>query len=263
MPRSALIAATLLAGLCTACGITFSSSLDGTNVSRRNGQVFVDDVHVAHQRELTVRAHLDGSQSLRLTSHSRPIDVVGELDDEIELFVTVWSEHPDDGEVEFVDGKLRVHSALGGKVLIDGVRGRIPASAPLSVANGVGEIVVTGMESQASLEVGSGTGSIELVGCAVDRLRINTGTGDIDLSRCQARSLDINSGTGDVRATDCVFEQLDAASGTGSFDFDGGSIGQASFDSGTGDVRGRGTHIASVKHSLGTGTYWMKDARDG
>lgn len=230
------------------------------SVSERGGVLYFDDVPLEYHREVSVTSDeaLDG---LRLTTHTGNIDVTGVSGGSFELTVDLYSEVEGDGEVELVNGSLRKHSQHGGRLLINGIRGTLPAGVELQAHSGTGRIVLRDLRGDADLVVETGTGLVALQGCVRGTIRISSGTGDLRLDGTTAELLRVSTGTGQLMAENCTFGGVEGESGTGDFSFVGCQVDEVTVRSGTGDVRITDTHMGRFSPSLGTGDVVMKAAK--
>ncbi|MFT7465143.1 MAG: DUF4097 and DUF4098 domain-containing protein YvlB [Pseudohongiellaceae bacterium] len=253
MARYALLLTFVASVLLPACSGLVHQSFNGTSVSERNGELYVDDVLVENHQEIEVA--IDGVQfsELKLSVPTGLINVEGIPGEEGHLILDLYTEFEGDGTVSLEGGRLKARSNARGKVLINGIRGTIPAGMSLEIDTGTGQVLVSGLLGSGNVELESGTGPVRFVDCEIDSLDISSGTADIRLQGVHAKLLEVNSGTGDFVAKDCHFVRLRGDSGTGDFSLTKSQVDDAHFESGTGDVRLMDTVITHIRASLGTG----------
>jgi DUF4097 and DUF4098 domain-containing protein YvlB len=252
-----LVAFTIL----PACSMHLSGSSYGS-VSERGGVLYLDDTPLEFEREVEISQAFLGSE-LRLATQTGDIDVTGSDSDEFSLVIDLFTEFEDDGEVRLENGQFKTSSLLQGEVLINGIRGTVPAGASLHVQSGTGRIVVRGLSSGQDLDVDTGTGSVFVNGGVLGSVRVNTGTGDLRLDGIEAEYLKVSSGTGHVVAQGCRLDEVVGDSGTGDFIFKACQVEDANMSSGTGDVDLDDTLVTRLKTSLGTGDVSMSQGGEG
>ena len=247
--RTLLPAALLLAT--TGCGL--SMHMQGFSVSDHDGRMFVDGVAVDHHREVSLQGQMDTDLRLVLNSATGLIDVVGGPGDTYELVVDLYSEFEGDGEVVLEDGQLTTDSELGGKLLVNGIRGRLPQGINLEVEAGTGQVLITSFIGAAEVRVSTGTGDVQLTSCDLGSLRVQSGTGEVGTQDVSSDRVRLKLGTGSLTAVSSEFGMLDGDSGTGDFRFQDCRVDSARFVSGVGDVRLTDTLVSEMSSTLGTG----------
>jgi len=246
-----LTAGCVLLPACSYKGNFYNSG--GLGVSERNGKLYVDGVLVQHHREVVLSLDATEFELLRLTVPTGLIDIVGVPGDQAELIVDVYSALEGDGDVSVAEGKLSVRSTLDGKIVINGVRGKVPAGSSLEVDAGTGQVLIGGIAGAGSISIDTGTAPVRLVDITVQSIEIESGTGDIRLENSHSDLFDVDTGTGDVVAHGCRFGELRGDTGTGDFVLRDCQVETAHFNSGTGDLRLIDTNITHLKTSMGTG----------
>jgi hypothetical protein len=239
--------------LLPACSHRIFHSSDGLSVSERNGQLFVDDVLVQHHREVELSLNSAQLGVLKLSVPTGLVDIVGVPGGEALLIIDVYSEFEDDGDIYLAGGKLKVRSSRSGKIVINGVRGRIPVGTSIEVDTGTGQVLISGLRGSDSIDIDTGTGAVRLLDNEVNTIKINSGTGDIRLENTHAQLLDVDTGTGNLVSQGCRLDEVRADSGTGDFIFKQSQVEQGRFETGTGDLRLIDTVIAKLRTSMGTG----------
>jgi hypothetical protein len=133
-------------------------------------------------------------------------------------------------------GSITWQTKSGRDILITSITGKLPQAVRLDLECGTGGFKLSGFEGAANLELRSGTGSIQVVGCGALSAKLETGTGDILADNCRIGALKAISGTGDIAIRGCVIEDAEFTAGTGDVDLQGSSITRRKFSSGTGTV---------------------------
>lgn len=253
MGRLALFLTAAVTLLLPACSQMVAHGFNGMSISERGGQLYVDEVLVEHHREVEVA--LDAAQigELSLSVPTGLINLEGVPGQQGHLILDVYTEIEGDGEVFMAGGKVKLRSTLRGKLIINGVRGSIPAGMSLDIDTGTGQVLLTALQNADTVEVDTGTGPVRLVDCKVGNLDVDSGTADIRLEGVHGALFDVDTGTGDVVLQDCHFDQLRGDTGTGDFLLTMSQIDSGRFNSGTGDVRLVDTIITHIRASLGTG----------
>lgn len=221
------------------------------NVSERHGVLHLDEVALPHHRELRLGGGVDAL--LVLATHTGPIDIQGVPGAAAELVVDVYSEFEGDGEVSWSGGEPVVASQRAGRVLINGIRGTVPAGVDLRLVSGTGRIVARALDGAAKVHVASGTGAVFVQECRVEELGIDTGTGDARLDGLVATVLRMQSGTGTLVAERCRVARGVGESGTGDFRFTACTLDDLAVTSGTGGLWLTDSPVARLSSSLGTG----------
>lgn len=244
--------------LATLAALTLLPACGGFHASRRSvterdGQLFLGDVLLAHHREQALSSEGLGDAELRLECPTGLVDIVGMEGAELELVVDLYSELEGDGTIHWEGGRLSARSDQGGAVLINGIRGVVPADMALTVDTGTGQVALAGLTGGQDVRVATGTGPVRLSECELGTLTLDTGTGDLRLEQLQAALLDVDSGTGELAAEGCQLDELRGDSGTGDFRLTDCQVGRGRFDSGTGDVRLVDTLVQDLHASLGAG----------
>lgn len=254
--------AAVLAGmlLCSACVIHLggwggetSTSLNGVNVSVRDGRVFAEGVELPFSRWEVVSGSLDPAGAVKLATATGPLTLDGAAGDAYRLEARVFSEVEGDGVPGFVDGALTVTPTEGRQAIIDGIRGTLPAGIQVEASSGTGEVRLAGFDGGRDLRLQSGTALIALARSKVGRLELDSGTAEIELDAVEGSEVHLVTGTGDVVLEDCTFETGRFDSGTGDLGFVQGHIGKLWADTGTGDVEFRGTRVDALEVESGTG----------
>lgn len=264
--RSFLIASVLL---CAACIVRIpgdwnvgetTTTLFGTEVRYDDGVMYADDVELPHHRWEAFSGTLADVAALDLRVATGDIDVSGAPGDGFSLELLIYSERPEDGAGVFEDGQLRAHSATDGKVLVNAVRGSIPAHVDLFASSGTGELNVGGMVNQGELRLTAGTGQARAVDCSVGRLDLDSGTARLELERVTTSLLELATGTGDVRMRACQIELLRLESGTGDVRIEESALGVVRGETGTGDIHILDSQVGEVDVSSGTGDVVLSGA---
>ncbi len=269
--RVALLVPVLLAP--GACGFVGDVDFDGVAVREHDGLVYADNVALRHVRWVMVDVPADAG-ALELASATRDIRVAtaapgmpGRL--EAQLF----SELEGDGSMSLARGRLEASSTAGGKVLVNGLRGTVPAGTPLALSNGSGAISaqfehgLSGLHVKAgtgavdaaggpagAIDVKSGTGDVSLADVAGERALISCGTGRLNVTRLKCTRLEVQTGTGSVGLKGLGAEALEIETGTADVRLEDCTLGTTRVKSGTGDVRLAGTNdLGAVSYELGTG----------
>lgn len=97
---------------------------------------------------------------------------------------------------------------------------KIPSKSELSnisISNGVGSIKLNNIYSK-SLEISSGTATVEISGTDIGDCNISGGTGRINLKDVSIDKLIVESGTGSISVDGDIRKKIDISSGTGSID---------------------------------------------
>lgn len=223
------------------------------SVTERNGQLFLGDVLLDHHQEVPVADDALTATTLVLECPTGVIDIVGLEGAQVELVVDLYTEIEGDGVVTWDGGRLVARSQSGGAVLINGIRGRVPADMGVSVDTGTGQVALSGLTGGQDVRISTGTGPVRLGECELGTLTLDTGTGDLRLESVQAHLVDVDSGTGELTAQSCQIDELIGNSGTGDFRLTDCQVGRGRFDSGTGDVRLMDSMVQDLHASLGAG----------
>ena len=247
---SLTIAATLLL---PACSQMVTHGFNGMAIAERDGLLYVDEVLVEHHREVEIALDAEQIGELSLGVATGLISLEGVPGQQGHLILDVFSELEGDGEVYLAGGKVKLRSTLRGKLIINGVRGSIPAGMSLDIDTGTGQVLLTTLHGAESVVIETGTGPVRLVDCKIEVVEIDSGTADIRLEGVHAALFDVDTGTGDVVIQDCHFDRLRGDTGTGNFLLTMSQIESGRFNSGTGDVRLVDTIITHIRASLGTG----------
>jgi hypothetical protein len=233
--------------------------VSGHSVEERDGALIVDDVRLDYDRWVDVAASVGGLERLELATATDAIELDGEAGGECRLQVRLYSEHPEDGVVELVDGKLEPRSHAGGKLFINSIRGSIPEHLALRVSTGTGDIALRGVAAGAALEIATGTGYMTVHDNRSEALEVDTGTGDLLIEGGLGGSLEVESGTGSVKVRDARFESVRVASGTGDLLLEQCEIDLAVMSSGTGNLIVRGGECRDAQLDSGTGDVMIRD----
>ena len=217
----------------------------------------VDGVRLDAHHEETLTLETWPAEGLALESHQ------GDLTVEfgpgpIELVVEVHEEHLGDAHVHLEGGRLVARSAQGGTAAIGSIRLRTDRPlSDLSLATGMGDIELEGVEiigrltcstgmgdlrvqargtpSAVELSSGmgdlwaagftcgklvasSGMGDVALDGITAGEARLSSGMGDVELTRCSGKSLEADTGLGDVDLVETSFETRELSTGLGGVD---------------------------------------------
>lgn len=254
---SALIAAAVTLPAC---------QLDVSNhgsVSERGGILFADDVPLDHHREVALTAPFNGLD-LRFATHTGDIDIRGVEGGEVDLVIDLFTEYEGDGEVRLEDGRLKTRSALKGRLLINGIRGTVPADSSLHVHSGTGRIVLRSLSGKGDLDVDTGTGGVFVEASECGRISLSSGTGSMRLDDVTADALHVTNGTGAFIAQSCRLREVVGDSGTGNFSLVSSHVDHVRVRSGTGNLRIEDSVVGDLEPSLGTGDVITLgfDARD-
>ncbi len=253
MLRTRLTLALLASVTVAACGL-MTHQARSFDVSDQDGRLFVGGVPVDYHREVTLQGELDVEDlTLVLVSQTGPIDVVGGPGDSYELVVDLYSEFEGDGDVVVDGGVVAARSQLGGAVLVNGIRGRLPEGVDLDVRTATGDTFVTSFVGRNRVVVESGTGVVHVSSSEVDSVSVDAGTGDVRMTECTSKDVVLRLGVGSFAASGCVVGHLDGDSGTGDFLVHGSRIETAVFASSVGDVWLTDTLVSEIRSSLGTG----------
>ena len=269
--RVALLLPVLLAP--GACGFLGEVDFDGVAVREEDGVVYVDNVALRHARWVPVDVPSEAG-ALELASATRDIGVATVAPGApARLDAQLFSELEGDGTVSLAGGRLAATSAAGGKVLVNGLRGTVPAGTQLVLRDGTGAISAQCEHGLSGLRVEAGTGPVELSGGPAGDIAVKSGTGDVrlsDLSGGQAlvscgtgrlsvaglkcMRLEVVTGTGQVRLGALAADALDVETGTADVRLEDCTLGTTRVRSGTGDVRLAGTNdLGAASYDLGTG----------
>lgn len=259
--------------LVPACGFIDGVQFGGVSVDERDGVMHVDGVPLPHSRWVALDLP-PGTASLTLESATRELRVASVAPGEAaRLEVQLFSELPEDGQVVLAGGAPVATSAAGRRVLLNGVRGGIPAGTHLAAHTGTSPCVVDAAHGLAGVELDSGTGALEvrggplgdveltvgtgsvtLAGATAGEVRVTSGTGAIHVAGLRATRLGVESGTGAVELRDLTAETLAIDTGTGGIHLEGCRAGKTTLGSGTGDVRLAGQNdLGQAGYDLGTG----------
>lgn len=250
----------LLFAATTACS-SIATEFGGQSVSQRGGHLYVDDVSLDYHREVGVSGTLAAGSLLSLASATGSVVVSGVPGDTYDLVVELYSEFEGDGEVYLADdGHLRTRSERDGRTLVESVHGTVPLGVALRVATGTGKVSVAGLSSESSLDVDTGTGSLDVSHCVLGGLSIDTGTGSLTLDDCRFDTLRVRSGAGDVLASDCRVARFTGSLGTSDVRLRGSLIDSLELTSATGDLLLVDSTVGSQQLSLGTGSVIIKDS---
>lgn len=128
---------------------------------------------------------------------------------------------------------------------------RVPQGARVSLHLAVGNVSVTNVEGELSIEahnapvsasgtkgslqVAVGSGQVELTQ-ATGEVDIATGSGAVALSRVQGHRLGVSTGSGDVTGGDLTADELEISTGSGDIRLSGVASSSVSFQTGSGVV---------------------------
>ncbi len=235
------------------CGFVGNVHFDGVSVSDDAGVVSVDGVTLPHARWLALDVPADVT-GLELASATREIRVSTAAPGEAaRLEGQVFSEVEGEGALALLEGRLVATPTGAGRVLLNGVRGSVPAGIRLQTRCGVALTSVQAPHGLAGLQARCGTGALELGGGPLGAVGLENGTGATTLSGVRATSVEGKSGTGAWRATDLACDELSVKSGTGSVDLAGVQCQRLRLETGTGDVKLDRCRSTSAFIESGTG----------
>lgn len=225
-------------------------TLHGQEVEVDDGALRVDGVWLRHQRWVDLELASVPGAALEVSVASGPV-ALDAAPAGVWLSVLLFSEHEGDGRVALEDGRL-VAQGERGKVLVDAVRGRLPAGTALRAGSGTGDVQLSGFAGD-SLRAASGTGAVRILCSDARHLEVESGTGAVSVLAGSPQQLRVSSGTGDVALDGVRAESVHASTGTGDIDVRLCEIGRLQADSGTGDLTLRGGRVRELHHELGTG----------
>lgn len=226
-----------------------TTTINGHRVELNDDVLSVDGVELHHSHWVDATLAAAPGESLHVNTANGPVVLDG-VAGQGRFRALVWSEYEGDGSVSIEKGELVAQGH--GAVLIDEVRGTLPAGVALRVNSSCGAIQLNDFAGATGLDANSGTGDVRLNGCS-GSVRVQTGTGDVLVMSGTGPQLDIDSGTGDIECTGANFDQVHLSSGTGDLTVSGCAIKRLQADSGTGDATIRGGKIEELHHSLGVG----------
>lgn len=251
MRMIARLAAVALLG--TACGFIDRIDFGGVSVDERGGVMHADGVPLPHSRWVALDLP-PGTGALTLESATRELRVATAAPGEAaRLEVQLFSELEGDGGVTLFEGRLAAEGAAGRRVLINGVRGTVPAGTRLAARTGTSPCVIDAAHGLAGAELESGTGALELRGGPLGDVELSGGTGTVSLQGAIAGKVQVASGTGAVLVAGLHAERLAVESGTGPVELRQVSASELSIETGTGDMRLEACQAARTTVASGTG----------
>lgn len=251
MRMAAGLAALLLLG--SACGFIDGVEFGGVSVDERDGVMHVEGVPLPHARWVALDLP-PGTGALTLESATRELRVVTVATGEAaRLEVQLFSELEGDGQVTLAEGMPLATTTSGRRVLINGVRGGVPAGSRLAAHTATGPCVVDATHGLAGVQLESGTGALELRGGPLGEVSLNTGTGPVSLAEATAGEVRVTSGTGAILVTGLQATRLAAESGTGTVKLLDVTVESLAIDTGTGSIRLEGCRAVQCKVGSGTG----------
>lgn len=136
---------------------------------------------------------------------------------------------------------LRAEGPLDGLTLATGMGDialhGVQVQGHLSLATGMGDIDVHTAGAPDSVELSTGMGDVAVDTLACRRIEASSGMGDVDVSELTAAEALLSSGMGDVDVRASKGERLQAETGLGDVDLSGSSFTSRQLDSGLGRVR--------------------------
>lgn len=174
----------------------------------------VDGVPLNHKAETTLQEKYSYG-SLELEEGSLFAELSGMPEQKVDLKVSYLEFQPGDATLSLSDGKIMAESKSGNPVAITRVSGSIPENLSLDMELGTGSVKLSKLKGSPAVEVDTGTGSVILTDCSLDKLEAQTGTGSVSLTRCQINSAEIESGTGDIILEKSQVSKREFSSGTG------------------------------------------------
>lgn len=235
--KSLVVALSLVVLVTPAC--TFGETrvdVFGLEVVDTGGVVEVDGTPVPFARWEPVTLDLVDVTTLRVATATGAITLEGAAGDVATLECEVLSEHEDDGRVVVDDGRLVARSDAGA-VVVNAVRGSVPARLALSVTTGSGPVTLSGLDTGGAVDVESGTSDVEIRDGSSGSLAVVDGIGATAVRRWTTGRLEAEAGTSDVRLDVVEAESVDVTAGNGDVTLDGCRLGEARLELGTGDLR--------------------------
>ncbi len=284
MTRALLLAVLLLIPSChmSLGGMGGSSNMTfhGQDLCEIDGTIYVDDVLLPFSRWEAVTLAASTGTVLEVAVPTGDVELTAAAGNAARLEVLILSEVEGEGGAALLDGRVTAVVDGAGKVLINAIRGTVPASGRLLAASSTGMVSVSGLQADletrtgtgeirvrdsecSHLDASSGTGDIRIEGCTVDELSVSGGTSDLTLIGIRAGTGEVDSSTGDVSIDGSSFDELSIDTGTGDMTLADCTVkGTFSVSSGTGDLSIRGGRYKLVATSFGTGDVRLANTPD-
>jgi len=176
--------------------------------------ILVDGIPLEHKGEIRINENYS-SNRLEISQGTMFAELNGSPENMVNLTVSYLEFQPGDATITLSDGELTATSKSGNPVAITRISGSIPDKLGLDLNIGTGGVKLSKLKGNQDVKIDTGTGSVILNGCSLEKLSAESGTGSVSLTTCQINMAEISTGTGDIilQKSQVVKREFDTGTG--------------------------------------------------